>query len=79
LTRQLAAKRVKNAKAVARALLKKRGHVTEDGELTKAGKKRQDLGNAGRAKDRQAKYSGRDADDFKYNPRTNRATVKKEK
>lgn len=77
LTRQLSARGVKNAKGVARSLLKKRGHVDSDGNLTKEGKKRQDLGNDGRAKDRASKESGRSTKDYKYNARTNRATLKK--
>lgn len=76
LTRQLASRGVKNAKGVAASLLKKRGHMTEDGKLTKEGKKRQKLGNAGRAKDRAAKKSGRKSKDFKYDKKTNRATLK---
>jgi hypothetical protein len=48
----------------------------EDGKLTKEGQKRQDLGNSGRAKDRAAKYSGNSTKDYKYNPKTNRATLK---
>mgnify|MGYP001189244802 CR=1 FL=1 len=45
-------------------------------ELTKHGKKRQSMGASGRAKDRAAKRSGRDASDYKYNPKTNGATLK---
>ena len=76
LTRQLAARGVDNAKGVATALLTKRGHL-KDGKLTAEGRERQALGNDGRAKDRQAKYSGRKPDDFKYDAKTNRATLKK--
>ena len=75
LTRQLASKGVDDAKSVAYALLTKRGHM-KDGKLTDEGKKREDLGAAGRAKDRAAKRSDGSPDDFKYNPKTNQARKK---
>jgi hypothetical protein len=65
--------------AMARGLLIKRGHMTKDGKLTAEGKKRQALGNAGRAKDRAAKYSGHSPLDFTYNPKTNGTRLKKRK
>lgn len=79
LTRQLAAKGVKGAANTARGILLKRGHIESDGDLTPKGKERQDLGNDGRAKDRAAKASGgkHDPSDYKYDPKTNRATLKK--
>lgn len=46
-------------------------------EMTKKGIKRSEMGAAGRAKDRAAKKSGRKPSEYKYNPRTNRATLKK--
>lgn len=46
------------------------------GKLTAKGKARQALGAAGRAKDRAAKESGRKASAYKYNAKTNRATLK---
>ena len=64
------------SKKMAIAILKKRGHVDAKGKLTAAGRKRQSLGAAGRAKDRAAKTSGGKASQYKYNPRTNRATKK---
>ena len=76
LTRQLASKGIKGAKGMAISLLKKRGHLDNKGNLTQEGKKRQSLGNSGRAKDRAAKKSGRKAKDFKYNAKTNRASLK---
>ena len=81
LTRQLAAKGNKNAKAMATAILKKRGHIKQVGThmvLTPEGKKRQDLGNGGRAIDRAIKYSKgkHSAGEYKYNPHTNQATLK---
>ena len=45
-------------------------------ELTKHGKKRQKMGASGRAKDRAAKRSGRKPSEYKYNPKTNGATLK---
>jgi hypothetical protein len=61
---------------MARGLLKKRGQMDTKGNLTAEGKKREKMGAAGRAKDRAAKYSGRKSSDYKYNAKTNRATVK---
>lgn len=78
LTRQLASKGEKNAAGLAHGLLVKQGHIKSDGTLTEKGETRQALGNGGRAKDRAAKYSGdHDADDYKYNAKTNRASLKK--
>lgn len=77
LTRQIAARGEGDAAQIAHGLLVKRGHIKPDGTLTAEGKKRQDLGNAGRAKDRQAKYTGKKPSDFKYNAKTNAATLKK--
>jgi hypothetical protein len=58
------------------ALLKKRGQMDNKGNLTAKGKKRQAMGNGGRAKDRAAKRSGKSTKDYKYNAKTNRATLK---
>jgi hypothetical protein len=79
LTRQIAARGEGDASGIAHGLLVKRGHIKPSGELTAAGKKRQDLGNAGRAKDRESKYSGgkKKPSDFKYDAKTNAATLKK--
>lgn len=76
LSNQLRARGVKESKSVAIGLLEKRGHL-KDGKLTAEGKKRESLGRAGRANDRAAKYSGKNPSDFKYNPNTNRSTVRK--
>jgi len=59
---------------MATGLLTKRGHM-KAGKLTAEGQKRQALGNAGRAKDRAARYSGRNPSEYKYNPKTNMATL----
>lgn len=80
LRRQLQAKGhdKSSAYAIASSQLQKAG-VLEKGsdKLTEKGKKRQAMGAAGRAKDRAAKASGGKAKDFKYNPKTNRATKRK--
>ena len=65
------------SKGMAIALLKKRGHMTAGGKLTKEGKKRQSMGASGRAKSRAAKKSGGKPSQYKYNRRTNTATKKK--
>lgn len=76
LSKQLAARGVKNSKGVATGLLRKRGQMDASGHLNSEGKKRQKLGAAGRAKSRAAKAAGRKPNDYKYNKKTNRATVK---
>jgi hypothetical protein len=76
LTRQLASQGNKNAKSMAIAILTKRGDL-KDGELTAKGEFRQSMGNAGRAKDRAAKATGHKPSEYKYNPKTNLATLKK--
>jgi len=63
-------------RALALSLLVDRGHATPDGKLTASGLKRQALGAAGRAIDRASKSSGRPASAYRYNPRTNRATLR---
>lgn len=75
LTRQLASKGVKGAKNMASGLLEKYGSM-KNGKLTAKGKKRQSMGASGRAKDRAAKRSGRKASDYKYDKKTNKATLK---
>ncbi|HEX6829053.1 MAG TPA: hypothetical protein VF104_08745 [Burkholderiales bacterium] len=61
--------------AIATSSLQKSG-VLKKGtqELTPKGAKRQEMGAAGRAKDRAARKAGGDANDYKYNPKTNLAT-----
>lgn len=80
LTRQLASRGVKDAKGMAIALLTKRGDM-KDGKLTTKGKERQALGNDGRAKERESRYSGgkNKPSDYKYDAKTNSATLKKAK
>jgi hypothetical protein len=79
---QATGKSESSAFAIATSALQKRGHLKQGTqELTAEGKARQALGNAGRAKDREAKYSGgkHQPSDYKYNPKTNAATLKKGK
>ena len=78
LTRQLAARGVKDASGKACALLKQRGDADKSCKLTDQGKRKEARGAAGRAKDRAAKYSGKHKpEDYKYSPKTNRATLNK--
>jgi|TARA_Y100000296_G_C5169600_1_gene256554 hypothetical protein len=81
LVRQLKAKGVSKNKAHAVAVSQlQRAGIIKKGtlELTAKGKKRQALGPAGRAKSRAAKKNkGRKPSDYKYNKKTNRATLKK--
>ena len=67
------------SKNMAVGLLKKRGHMKADGTLTKAGKKRNSMTAAERAKDRAVKESGGEKSDYKYNKKKNSATKKKKK
>lgn len=63
---------------MALSILRDRGHVEKDSErLTAEGLHREMLGPAGRAIDRATKTSGHLARDYKYDPKTNRATLKR--
>lgn len=64
-------------KALAERLLKGRGQMTEDGKLTAAGRARNVMTAEERAKDRASKATGKPANTFDYNPRTNAATARK--
>ena len=66
-------------KGLARALLIKRGDMTKGGKLTAKGQKRNAMTAGERAKDRASKASGRPVGAYKYNARTNRATLKGKK
>jgi len=63
-------------KDTAIAILKQRGHMSDDGSLTAAGHKRNAMTAEERAKDRAVKRTGHSAKDFTYSARTNRATLK---
>lgn len=68
------------ANAVARRKLQDAGILKQHSDqLTSYGKKRQAMGAAGRAKSRASKQSGKPVSMYKYNPKTNRATLKKKK
>lgn len=58
------------------SILKKRGDMKKNGELTKKGQARDNMTAEQRAKDRASERSGKDVSKFKYNPRTNLATLK---
>ena len=63
--------------SLAIGILIKRGDMKSDGKtLTEQGKKRNAMTAAERAIDRAAKQSKRKPTDYKYNPYTNRATLK---
>lgn len=63
--------------ALARELLIKRGHMTADGRLTAEGHRRNMMTAEERAIDRAARRSGKAAENYVYNPETNRATLSK--
>jgi hypothetical protein len=80
LTSQIMAqgKSLEDAKAIAAFSMRNNGSLKKKGAgLTAKGKKQQSLGAAGRAKKRAAERSNRKPGNYKYNPRTNRATLKK--
>jgi hypothetical protein len=63
---------------VAIGLLRKRGQMEEHSEkLTEAGEKRNSMTAQERAIDRATKSSGKTASAYTYNPKTNRATLKR--
>jgi hypothetical protein len=78
LTRQLRGKGIKNAKSAAYAFLTRAG-LLKGGKLTAKGKKRNSMTPGQRAKARASKASGRSASSYKYNKRTNRATLKRKR
>lgn len=59
-------------------ILQERGHLEADGKTyTEEGMKRNMMTAEERAKDRTSKYTGRPAEDFDYNPKTNETRVVK--
>lgn len=58
-------------------ILKKRGHLDAAGNLTAKGRERNQMTAEERAKDRAAKATKKSPSKFKYNPLTNRATLKR--
>lgn len=79
--RQLRSKGHKNDAAYAMAISvhKKAGNIDASGKLTAKGKQRTKMGASGRAKDRASTYSGKkhSSKEYKYDPKTNRAKLKK--
>lgn len=66
------------ARDMALSILRDRGHVYAHSEqLTPEGQRRDSMGAAGRAIDRATKASGRPAEHYEYDARTNRAVRKK--
>ena len=61
---------------LARSILIKRGHMTPEGKLTAAGHARSMMTAEERAVDRAVQRSGRSHSEYKYDPQTNRATLK---
>lgn len=61
---------------IAIGILQKRGHVDAKGNLTTTGKARDAMSAEERAIDRASKKQESPAKAFKYNPATNRATLK---
>jgi hypothetical protein len=61
----------------AKKILVDRGHMTKDGKLTAAGKKRDAMTAEERAKDRAAKRTGKPANEFTYNPSSNTARLRR--
>ena len=60
-------------RGLAEKILKQRGHMAENGELTAKGRARNAMTAEERAKDRASKATGKPATAFTYNPRTNAA------
>lgn len=67
------------SESLARALLIKRGDMRPNGKLTAKGKKRDAMTAEERAIDRAARAAGKPKKSFKYDPNTNRATLKRKK
>lgn len=62
---------------MAKQILIDRGHMRADGTLTPEGVRRDNMTAAERAIDRQSKQSGKPAKRYAYNPKTNKATLKR--
>jgi hypothetical protein len=65
-------------RAMAIKILQQRGQMKEDGKtLTQAGQARNAMTAEERAKDRESKRTGKSEKKLTYNPKTNRATIRK--
>ena len=68
----------KAARAIATSQLQKAGNLKKGtAQATKKGKQRGNMTAAQRAIDRAAKLSGKPKSQYTYNPKTNRATLKR--
>lgn len=77
LTAQLRGQGDKTPAVNALKYLRKFGIIEKDSlKLTSKGKIRNAMSPGERAKERQARYSGNDVNDYKYDKKTNRATLK---
>ena len=77
LTSQLKSQGYENPRASAILFLRKQGSMKEDSlELTNKGKARESMTAEERAIDRASKKSGRDPEDYEYDSKTNRATLR---
>lgn len=77
LTNQLRAKGDKNPSSNALKYLRNHGLIEADSlKLTDKGKIRNEMTPEERAKERQARYSGNDVEDYSYDKDTNQATLK---
>lgn len=76
LTQQLTERGVENPRETAVAKLKEFGILDGAGSLTPYGETRNAMTAGERAIDRAAVKSGRPADQYVYNPNTNRATLR---
>lgn len=63
-------------KDLAKGILKDRGHMFKNGNLTAAGKQRDAMTARERALDRAAKASGHSKTDFKYDAKSNSTRLK---
>jgi len=76
LTSQLKAQGYKDPKGSAIDFLRTQGSMKQNSlELTEKGKERESMSASERAIDRASKRSGRDPEDYEYDPKTNRATL----
>lgn len=77
LTAQLRGQGDKTPAVNALKYLRKFGIIEKNSlKLTPKGKVRNSMSPGERAKERQARYSGNDVNDYKYDKKTNRATLK---
>lgn len=66
-----------NAYAIAKSQLEKNGDLTPHGTLTAQGRKRQAMGRPGRARAQAARGTKHSPNDYVFNKKTGRATLKR--